>query len=311
MGQKDNHVMEKEQRREAKQHLVVLMHQGISWKEARATVGVHISRSTAYRWVQGVQSRGEAALLDRRHGHPTKLREAVLQWLVATCRANPQMPSREVQAALQEQFDIYVSIGHLNRVRGQLGIENHRGRSKKNSKRSLLPPLPQWQEGAGALLLVAAANTSGLLEALETALSCCAPQAGSRLAHLSTSSRQSLLQTLLFLGVVGLSRPWGLRGYTGDALGRLPGRSRAYGYFHTERFLAELARSNGAEAFTSALARWTTRLWQSEVSAGMNVSALFYIDGQTPPGLHRCPDSSWSGWATLNNLRKPNACLAS
>jgi transposase len=83
MGQKDNHVMEKEQRREAKQHLVVLMHQGISWKEARATVGVHISRSTAYRWVQGVQSRGEAALLDRRHGHPTKLREAVLQWLVA------------------------------------------------------------------------------------------------------------------------------------------------------------------------------------------------------------------------------------
>ena len=133
MGQKDNHVMEKEQRREAKQHLVVLMHQGISWKEARATVGVHISRSTAYRWVQGVQSRGEAALLDRRHGHPTKLREAVLQWLVATCRANPHMPSREVQAALQEQFDIYVSIGHLNRVRGQLGIENHRGRSKKTA----------------------------------------------------------------------------------------------------------------------------------------------------------------------------------
>ena len=117
------------------------------------------------------------------------------------------------------------------------------------------------------MLLVAAANTSGLLEALETALSCCAPQAGSRLAHLSSSSRQSLLQTLLFLGVVGLSRPWGLRGYTGDALGSLPGRSRAYGYFHTERFLAELARSNGAEAFTSALARWTTRLWQSEVSA--------------------------------------------
>ena len=133
------------------------------------------------------------------------------------------------------------------------------------------------------MLLVAAANTSGLLEALETALSCCAPQAGSRLAHLSSSSRQSLLQTLLFLGVVGLSRPWGLRGYTGDALGRLPGRSRAYGYFHTERFLAELARSNGAEAFTSALARWTTRLWQSEVSAGINVSALFYIDGHRKP----------------------------
>src|SRR5258708_10664744 len=122
MRQKDNHVMEKEQRREAKQHLVVLMHQGISWKEARATVGVHISRSTAYRWVQGVQSRGEAALLDRRHGHPTKLREAVLQWLVATCRPNPQIPSHHVQAALQVHFDIYVSIGDLNGVRVHVGV---------------------------------------------------------------------------------------------------------------------------------------------------------------------------------------------
>ena len=147
MGQKDNHVMEKEQRREAKQHLVVLMHQGISWKEARATVGVHISRSTAYRWVQGVQSRGEAALLDGRHGHPTKLREAVLQWLVARLsRQSTDAERAPVQAALQEQFDIYVSIGHLNRVRGQLGIENHRGRSKKNSKRSLLLLAPNGKK---------------------------------------------------------------------------------------------------------------------------------------------------------------------
>src|SRR5205085_8237304 len=53
--------MEKEQRREAKQHLVVLMHQGISWKEAIATVGVHISRSTAYRWVQGARKRSRNA----------------------------------------------------------------------------------------------------------------------------------------------------------------------------------------------------------------------------------------------------------
>ncbi|GHO47296.1 hypothetical protein [Ktedonospora formicarum] len=64
-------------------------------------------------------------------GHPAKLREAVLQWLMAICRANPQMPSREVQVALQEQFGIQVSIGHLNRVRAQLGIGNHVGRLKK------------------------------------------------------------------------------------------------------------------------------------------------------------------------------------
>jgi transposase len=118
----------------AKAHLVMLMQMGYSWREAQAQAGVHISRSTAYRLLQTAQTRGAAAFQDGRHGHPAKLREVLLQWLLATCRADPQMPSREVQAALQEQFGIHVSIGHLNRVRAQLGIGNHVGRLKKNSK---------------------------------------------------------------------------------------------------------------------------------------------------------------------------------
>lgn len=84
-----------------------------------------------------------------------------------------------------------------------------------------------------------------------------------------------LALTLLFLGVVGVHRTWDLRSYTGDALGLLTGRKRAYGYFYTERFLAEVARSNGAEALTSALAKWTTRLWQPEAFAGTDTPALF------------------------------------
>jgi hypothetical protein len=133
------------------------------------------------------------------------------------------------------------------------------------------------------LLLVAAANASGLLETLETALSSCASHAVSRLAHLSSSSRQSLLQTLLFLGVVGLSRIWDLRGYTGDALGLLTNRSRAYGYWHVERFLAQVAQAHGADFFTDALARWTTRLWQPFVPTETDHPAIFYVDGHRKP----------------------------
>ncbi|WP_149403267.1 hypothetical protein [Dictyobacter arantiisoli] len=121
-----------------KAYLISLMQAGHPGPKATAMAGLHISRSTAYCLLQAIQTRGDAAIRDGRHGHPAKLREAVLQWLVTTCHANPQMPSREVQAALQEPFSIQVSIGHLNRVRAQLGIGNHVGRSKKNSKRSLL-----------------------------------------------------------------------------------------------------------------------------------------------------------------------------
>ena len=142
-GERENRMEEQEARgnehdQAAKVHLVTLMQMGYSWQKAQAQTGLRISRSTAYCLVQAVQTRGEAALQDGRHGHPAKLREAVLQWLVATCRVAPQIPSRAVQASLQERFGIHVSTGHLNRVRAQLSIGNHVGRLKKNCKRPLL-----------------------------------------------------------------------------------------------------------------------------------------------------------------------------
>ncbi|WP_236600905.1 hypothetical protein [Ktedonobacter sp. SOSP1-85] len=82
-----------------------------------------------------------------------------------------------------------------------------------------------------------------------------------------------------------MHRTWDLRSYTGDALALLTGRPRAYGYFHTERFLAEVAESNGAEMLTNALARWTTGLWYPSTQSGpcTNPSACFYVDGHRKP----------------------------
>jgi hypothetical protein len=75
--------------------------------------------------------------------------------------------------------------------------------------------------------------------------------------------RLRLLLTLLFLGAVGLSRRWDLRGYTADGLAQLTGRTQAFGYRYTEAFLSQLASADGAERFTDALACWTTHLWHA------------------------------------------------
>src|SRR5260370_13294631 len=71
-----------------------------------------------------------------------------------------------------------------------------------------------------------------------------------------------LLLTLLFLNAVGLQRPWDLRTYTGSELGLLTRRPQPYSYRHVERFLRILATANADEAFTAALAGWTSTLWQ-------------------------------------------------
>src|SRR5450755_4469027 len=127
-----------------------------------------------------------------------------------------------------------------------------------------------WQDGAAGLLLVAAANETGLLSRFEQATAICA--AASLRPHiLSSKTRSQLLLTLWLLSAVGLRRTSDLRSYTGDTLGLLTGRERAYGYFHTERFLAHLASNGGAECLTDALGKWTTHLWKE--------TACFYIDG--------------------------------
>ena len=57
---------------------------------------------------------------------------------------------------------------------------------------------PVWQEGAGSLLLLAAAQASGLLAALPQIIPTTPPEMPDRLAQSRTNCRQQLLQTLLF-----------------------------------------------------------------------------------------------------------------
>lgn len=97
----------------------------------------------------------------------------------------------------------------------------------------------------------------------------------------SSRSQRSLLLTLLFLNAVGLRRTRDLRGYSDEALGLLTGRHRAYGYWHTERFLAHLANAGGAEDLTNALGKWTAALWQS--AQEQEAACCVYIDGHRKP----------------------------
>ena len=75
------------------------------------------------------------------------------------------------------------------------------------------PREQQWQEGAGALLLLAAAHETDLLSQLEVAL----PMKQQHATVQEPAPPQlfqpqlRLLLTLLFLNAVGLHRPWDLR----------------------------------------------------------------------------------------------------
>ena len=115
-----------------------------------------------------------------------------------------------------------------------------------------MEPEPVWQDGAGSLLVLAAAHETGLITTVQTAIPSAAPT--THLGRMGQATLRALLLTLLFLPVVGLRRTWDLRSDSGDALALLTGRGWAY----VERFLAGLAHAGAAADLTDALARWTT-----------------------------------------------------
>jgi transposase len=98
------------------------MQAGHSWQEATGQAGVQTSRTAAYRLLQRVRTEGPGALEDQRHGHPTKLRQPVRDWLVMFCRAAPARTGRAAQTALLERFGLVVSISQINRLRTALGV---------------------------------------------------------------------------------------------------------------------------------------------------------------------------------------------
>jgi hypothetical protein len=142
-------------------------------------------------------------------------------------------------------------------------------------------PEQGWQDGAGGLLLVAAVHETGLLTHFESAIASCLTQTSHPQLSPSSRSQRSLLLTLLFLNAVGLRRTRDLRGYTDEALGLWTGRRRAYGYWHTERFLTHLANAGGAEELTNALGKWTAALWQE--AREKEAACRIYIDGHRKP----------------------------
>ncbi|MBO0793360.1 MAG: helix-turn-helix domain-containing protein [Ktedonobacteraceae bacterium] len=172
---------------------------------------------------------------DGRHGHPSKLRGEARAFLEASCREAPCTSSPTLQTALREHFDLQVSVSQINRVRVVLGVSNPSRRSlqrNKTGESGISSSQPEWQEGVGSLLLLAAVQETALLSSLETALTPNLSTASSslRAARSRPATRRSLLPTLLFLQVVGLRRTWDLRGYTGQALALLTNRNEAYGY---------------------------------------------------------------------------------
>ncbi len=116
--------MDRVERRERKARLVAAMLEGGKWCEAAERAGISTSQTAAYRLLRLVRSEGDAALEERRHGHPHKVTPPVREWLLERCRGTPDLPGRVLRDEIEARFGVGISITHINRVRAELGVGN-------------------------------------------------------------------------------------------------------------------------------------------------------------------------------------------
>jgi hypothetical protein len=94
---------------------------------------------------------------ERRQGHPSKVCGAVRTWLEDYYQQHHRALGKAVQALLEEQCGVRVSVTHLNRLRATLTGATRWGKNQPGT----------WQDGAGDLLLLAATQETDLLSTLE------------------------------------------------------------------------------------------------------------------------------------------------
>ena len=82
-------IVSPEQRQAAEREIVRQMERGASAQEAKLHSLAPIHRATVYRLLKRVQSEGEVAFTDGRHGRPVKLRGRVLAFLIEQYQVSP------------------------------------------------------------------------------------------------------------------------------------------------------------------------------------------------------------------------------
>jgi transposase len=100
---------QRQARQAARREIVRQMELGTTASEARRRCPVSMHRTTVYRLLKRVKHECEHAFVERRHGHPVKLRGEVLTCVLDYCQNHMSAASREVQRLVAERFKVTVS----------------------------------------------------------------------------------------------------------------------------------------------------------------------------------------------------------
>lgn len=120
-------VCEKAQRLE---RLLLRLEAGEPFDPVRADLGLSVRAEDVPKLQAKYEAGGRTweALIDGRYGHPQTAHSALREWMHERKREDESLTARELSEEIREQFQVELSIGHINYLLRKVELTRPRGR---------------------------------------------------------------------------------------------------------------------------------------------------------------------------------------
>ena len=123
-------VCEKAQRLE---RLLLRLEAGEPFDPVRADLGLSVRAEDVPKLQAEYEAGGRTweALIDGRYGHPQTAHSALREWMYERKREDESLTARELAEEIAEQFQLELSIGHINYLLRKVELTRPRGRPQR------------------------------------------------------------------------------------------------------------------------------------------------------------------------------------
>jgi transposase len=257
----------------AQEQLLVRWEQGEDFETLCQELGLSLSRPYFPQLRRRYRQGGSTweALVDHRHGYPSKLDAERRAWVWQRKRENPALTQQEIAQQFAEQFHQSLSQGRISQILRVEGGARPGGPHPQPAGAEGLP-----MERAGVFFLQAAALQMGVLQAAtqvveEQRVRHAGPERA--LCHHRPETLLRRWAHLLWLPRFDLGRAYHLRWVRPVGLGVVAGGGPTLSYSTLEHFLGDLEAWRVAAPLGDALARCYLEVWPVSPAG-----AFFYVD---------------------------------
>jgi transposase len=224
---------------------------------------------------------GFGGLIDgRRGGKPKKVTGEIKGYIKETKRFQPEVTSKELQEDIHHEFGQELNRIWIGKIAKRLGESLHRGRPQ-TGRRDYRKGVPI--DRAGVYFLKGAESDMGGVEAIVEEI---VKGRDKKIPEKSTLGRirgtrpetiRKKVETLLYLPMFDMQKPYHLLKYHKRGLGIVTGSGHRYSYYTADIFLCDIEKLMIAKDVGEVLARCYLEALCIEIE--LEDGSYFYIDG--------------------------------